>query len=109
MILINKKAIQLIPNSFIDKFGRVGPYDDYKLYMHIYNYEIPQFMLNPIGCPTEYECMQLKINYINRLIVRNKFIKVILHNLKLPEDILLNINSYIGMENVFDLFGEQHV
>tara|TARA_B110000305_G_scaffold231509_1_gene285101 strand:- start:5032 stop:5361 length:330 start_codon:yes stop_codon:yes gene_type:complete len=99
------KIYSLIPMSFIHKYNNLCIKRELSSYFKIIHQEIyfSDIFFSDL-VPTKLEKIELKINYIKRLQVRYKYVKMILKKIIYCEDLHRIILNYLGLETLTDLF-----
>ena len=104
---MNNKIYGMIPDTFIHKYNNLCIEEDnvkenIPLLLGPYRYST-HLILNPKLDPSHRESLIFKVNYIKRLQLRQKVLKILLNKI-FCEDMKRIILRYIGFESPIELF-----
>ena len=106
---MNNKIYGMIPDTFIHKYNNLCIEEDNMKenipLLLVHTYIVSTLILNPKLDPSHQELLMFKINYIKRLQLRHKVLKILLVNV-FCEDINRIILRYIGIESSTELFNK---
>lgn len=106
IIKLNNKIRGMIPDTFIHKYNNLCIKDDninVNLSLLLGPYRYSTLILNPKLDPSHRETLIFKVNYIKRLQLRQKVLKILLNKI-FCEDMKRIILRYIGFESPIELF-----
>ena len=106
VIKMNNKIRGMIPDTFIHKYNNLFIKDDnikVNLPLLVQSYSHSTLILNPKLYPSDRELLVFKVNYIKRLQMRLKVLKILLNKM-FCEDIKRILLRYIGFESPIELF-----
>lgn len=106
VVRMNSKINGMIPDTFIHKYNNLCIKDHNikeTIPLLVDTYLVSTLILNPKLDPSHQELLMFKINYIKRLQLRQKVLKILINKM-FCEDISRIIFRYIGIESSEELF-----